>query len=81
MNVTQKKAKISAALVARMVKFYGTIEAAREDYKVQREVVRNHDQLRGGLVLWVADSGRIIPTGSCEVFYSGSPDVYSEIPS
>jgi hypothetical protein len=73
--------KVADRLINRMVGFYGTIEAARKAYVAARQTCRNQDKMRGGLVLWVSGSGRIVPSQSSEIFYSGSADAYDVLPS
>lgn len=65
------------AVIASMVKFYGTIEKAREEYSKLRN--QANDRLNPK-VLWVAGNGQIKLVGASEVFYKGSTDAFSVLP-
>jgi len=72
---TANKAKVKPQIVSLMVKYYGTIEKARQAYselKAQKKDVQ---------VLWVALNGKICLKNGNEIFYKGSPDARFVLPS
>ncbi len=81
MSKTTKKKKIARWLVALMTSHYGTIEAAREAYRVARDMVLADDPIHSSLVAWVGPTGRINVVQACEVQYAGSPDAPYVLPT
>lgn len=70
-------------VIAKMVGFYGTLETARDAYKVVREVVRKHNAenaIRGCLAIWVNGRGEIKAVDISEVAYTGSADATAILP-
>ena len=78
--------KVSKRLVNMMVRFYGSIEAARDAYKTVNAEVKAHNEDKtevikhGGKVIWVTTSGMIASAYGSEIFYDRSPDAYFVLP-
>ena len=79
-NKMTKKPIVAEWMIRLMTNRYGSIEAAREAYKVVRAETRAAKSNRGQTVIWVAPSGKIMAVSSNEVSYSGSIDAYSVLP-
>ncbi len=79
MTTATKRPKVSARLVKLMTAHYGTIEAARDAYRVARDEVRAAGRM-AGLCLWVTWEGRITVESVSSVSYSGSVDGYNILP-
>ena len=69
-------------LVARMTKYYGTIEEARNGYREVAKEVKAHNETEtikhGGKVIWVTDSGRI--TAQYATTIEGTIDAWNCLP-
>lgn len=76
--VMKTGSKVSVNLVRMMVRYYGSIEQAREAYRAAKAT------LKQGYVLMVATgsiSGKIVQVGAAEVFYDRSPDAPFVLPT
>lgn len=70
-------------VIAKMVGFYGTLEAARDAYKVVRDRVKKHNAenaIRGCLAIWVNGKGQIKAVDVSEVSYTKSADETAILP-
>jgi len=79
------KSQVNPTLVNLMAKFYGSVEAARNAYRVVRNEVKAHNDspkaMLGGKVVWVTTAGQIVSTYAAAVFYDRSPDAAFVLPS